>query len=465
MISHFSTLGAFDGVSDVALPSAVNLQKLGRTMAFIYAPIHRSTRLRIDSACLLRLIVWVTLLSEGSALVRRAICLRCEYLERLPAHVAMTTQYFDPRWKLPKKIYRADQVGSLLRPARLLDARDAFAAGEIDRSALRREEDAAVADVLLQQQGIGMPIFTDGEMRRDAWQTVFSQAVGGFVDQYPIMAIERPDGSKINVQMHTKTVRGKLCALGRLAQDDAMFLKDHAPGPFKVTLPSPANIARGSFRPGVTNSAIYPDRHALLRDTTVIVRDEMKALVEDGASYIQLDEGFTYHLTATDSKDVATAERDLARDIAAENECHDAVRSEAVTVAIHICRGSRVAWTHGLGGYDWLAERLFDALRVDRFVLEYDTASLGGFEPLRFLPKGKVVVLGLVSSKEPRLESRDELLRRIDAAAKFCSVDQLALTSQCGFQGSATRDGAHLDLDTQWRKLERIVETAREVWG
>jgi 5-methyltetrahydropteroyltriglutamate--homocysteine methyltransferase len=290
---------------------------------------------------------------------------------------------------MPKKIYRADQVGSLLRPPRLLDARDAFSAGAIDRSALRREEDAAVADVLVQQQRIGMPIFTDGEMRRDAWQTVFSQAVAGFVDRYPIMAIEQPDGSKINVQMHTKAVRGKLRALGRLALDDAAFLKDHAPGPFKVTLPSPANIARGGFRPGVTDSAIYPDPSALLHDTTVIIRDEMKALVKDGASYIQLDEGFTYHLTATASKDAATAEQDLARDIAAENACHDAVSSDAVTLAIHICRGSRVAWTHGPGRYDWLAERLFDALRVDRFVLEYDTASVGGFEPLRFLPKGK----------------------------------------------------------------------------
>lgn len=366
---------------------------------------------------------------------------------------------------MAKQVYRSDQVGSLLRPPQLLDARDAFKAGKIDRTALRLAEDAAVTDVLEQQRRLGMPIFTDGEMRRDAWQTVFSQAVDGFVDQYPLVDTARPDGTTIKVQMHTKAVHGKLRVVGRLAGADAAFLKQHARGPFKITMPSPAYVARGGFRPGVTDSAVYPDREALLRDTTEIVRNEMIALVKDGCAYIQLDEGFTHHLTAAASKDAATAEKDLAIDIAAENACHDAVRSDAVTVAMHVCRGSRVAWAHGPGTYDWLAERLFDALHVDRFVLEYDTDIVGGFEPLRFLPKGKVAVLGLVSSKEPRLETRDELKRRIDEAAKYCSLDQLALTSQCGFHAAAQRDGAHIDYDSQWRKLELIVETSREVWG
>jgi 5-methyltetrahydropteroyltriglutamate--homocysteine methyltransferase len=365
---------------------------------------------------------------------------------------------------LVKEIFRSDQVGSLLRPRQLLDARDAFKAGRIDQDALRREEDTAVTDVLAHQQRMGMPIFTDGEMRRDAWQTVFSQAVSGFVDQYPIVETARPDGTKARIQMHTKAARGKLRAIGRLAGTDAAFLRAHAPGPFKVTMPSPAYVARGSFRPGISD-AVYADREALLRDATDIVRNEMIALVEDGCSYIQLDEGFVYHLTAAASQDAVAAEKDLATDIAAENACHDAVRSDNVTVAIHICRGSRVAWSHGPGSYDWLAERLFDALHVDRFLLEYDTDIVGGFEPLRFLPKGKTVVLGLVSSKEPRLETRDELKRRIDEAAHYCALDQLALTTQCGFQGAAQRDGAHIDYDAQWRKLELIVETTREVWG
>jgi 5-methyltetrahydropteroyltriglutamate--homocysteine methyltransferase len=363
---------------------------------------------------------------------------------------------------MAKSIYRADQVGSLLRPSNLLDARDTFKAGKIGREALERQEDAGVLEVLTRQQQIGMPIFSDGEMRRDAWQTVFSQAVEGFVDDYPVVENTRPDGGTIKVEMHTKAIRGKLRAVGRLAEKDAIFLKQHAPGPFKITLASPAYVARASYRPGLSDLS-YPDRALLLRDTIDIVRNEMQALVKDGASYIQLDEGFAYHVTR--GGNAADSEKQLGADIDAENECYDAVRSDAVTVAMHVCRGSRVAWHHGPGHYDWLAERLFDGLRVDRFLLEYDTDIIGGFEPLRFLPKGKVVALGLVSSKERRLETRDELMRRIDEAAKHCPIDRLALTSQCGFQAAADRDGAHLDFDTQWRKLELIVETARQVWG
>lgn len=366
---------------------------------------------------------------------------------------------------MAKPIFRADQVGSLLRPASLLDARDAHIAGRADQAALWRAEDAAVDEVLAQQQRIGMPIFGDGEMRRDAWQTVFSQAVDGFVERYPVAELARSDSIKVPVQLHTKAVRSRMRPVGRLAQRDAAYLKRYAPGSFKITLPSPATIARGGFRPGVTDPSVYPDREALLLDATAIVRDEMSALVGNGAAYIQLDEGFTHHLFGSAGKDRAAAEQDLAGDITAENVCHDAVRSDQVTVAIHICRGSRVSWLTGTGGYDWLAERLFDALHVDRFLLEYDTSGIGGFEPLRFLPKGKVAVLGLVSTKDPRVETRDELLRRLDDATKFCSIDQLALTSQCGFQGAAARDGAHLDEATQWQKLELVCELAREVWN
>jgi 5-methyltetrahydropteroyltriglutamate--homocysteine methyltransferase len=363
---------------------------------------------------------------------------------------------------MAKRIYRADQVGSLLRPGNVLDARDAFKAGRIGRETLEREEDAGVLEVLLRQQATGMPIFGDGEMRRDAWQTVVSQAVAGFVEDYPVVENRRPDGTVVKLEMHTKAVRGKLRAVGRLAEKDAVFLKRHAPGPFKITLPSPAFVARAGWRPGLSEAA-YPDHASLLRDTTLIVRAEMQALVQDGASYIQLDEGFVHHVTRGGT--TADAETQLAADIAAENECYDAVRGDEVTVAMHVCRGSRVAWHHGPGHYDWLAERLFDGLRVDRFLLEYDTEIVGGFAPLRFVPKGKVAVLGLVSSKEPRLETRDELMRRIDEASRRCPIERLALTTQCGFQGAADRDGAHLDTDTQWRKLELIVATAREVWG
>jgi 5-methyltetrahydropteroyltriglutamate--homocysteine methyltransferase len=158
---------------------------------------------------------------------------------------------------MAKSIYRADQVGSLLRPSNVLNARDAFKAGKISREALERQEDAGVLKVLTRQQQVGMPIFSDGEMRRDAWQTVFSQAVDGFVDDYPVVENTRPDGTKIKVEMHTKAIRGKLRAVGRLAEKDAGFLKQHAPGPFKITLASPAYVARSSYRPGLSDQA-YP---------------------------------------------------------------------------------------------------------------------------------------------------------------------------------------------------------------
>jgi len=363
-------------------------------------------------------------------------------------------------------LYRTDQVGSLLRPAALLDARDAFQAGKITADALHAAEDAAVLEALALQQATGLSIYTDGEMRRDAWQTIFSQAVDGFVDDYPRVEVTRPDGSAIIVQRHDKAVKSKLRAHRRLAGVDAEFLARHAPGPFKITMPSPSAVLRFGYRTGVSEAA-YPTREALHADTTAIVRDEILALAVDGAAYVQLDEGFNSYVNAHWRKQLEREGRDpmdvLAKDIAADNACYDAVEGR-LTRAMHLCRGSRVAWSHGQGTYDWLAERLFDQLHVDRFLLEYDTDVVGGFKPLRFVPKGKVVVLGLVSSKEGALESRDDLLRQINDAAQYCPIEQLALSTQCGFQGAAQRDGAHMSIDQQRRKLELIVQTAHEVW-
>lgn len=363
-------------------------------------------------------------------------------------------------------LYRTDQVGSLLRPPALLDARDAYRAGELPLAGLRAQEDAAVLDALALQQQAGVSIFTDGEMRRDAWQTVFSQAVDGFVEDYPQREVQRPDGNTGVVQMHGKAVIKKLRRHRRLTGTDAQFLGRHSPGPFKITMPSPSVVVRFGYQRGITDVA-YPTREELHADATAVVRDEMLALVEDGAAYVQLDEGFNSYVDPDWRADIERDGRSpmdtLASDIAADNACYDAVEGQ-MTRAMHLCRGSRLTWAHGPGTYDWLAERLFDQLHVDRFLLEYDTEIVGGFEPLRFVPKGKVVVLGLVSSKEAELESQDVLLRRIDEAAKFCPIDQLALSTQCGFQGAAMRDGAHMTIEQERRKLELIVETARKVW-
>jgi 5-methyltetrahydropteroyltriglutamate--homocysteine methyltransferase len=366
---------------------------------------------------------------------------------------------------MAKKVYRTDQVGSLLRPQKLMDARDKHKHGKCTDAELDKIIDASILDALQRQKDIGVEIYTDGEMRRDAWQTGFAHAVDGFDPKYPILELKSPDGSVAKLQMHTQIINGKIRRKGRLTEREAQFLKKNSPGPFKVTMPSPNYIARMGYRSGITDK-IYPDQGQLHSDVTEVVRQEMKALVADGTAYIQLDEGFVYYVseTAQTWATVTDIEKALLADIAAENSCYDAVRDE-VTVAMHVCRGSRTSWMHGAKGYDWLAERLFTGLNVDRFLLEYDLDYENGFEPLRFLPKGKVAVLGLISSKEPRIENADEIARRIDEAAKFCSLDQLAVTSQCGFQAAADPDGAHISYEQQWRKIEVMMQVARNVWA
>jgi 5-methyltetrahydropteroyltriglutamate--homocysteine methyltransferase len=367
-----------------------------------------------------------------------------------------------------RNTYRIDQVGSLVRPAALLDARDAYKCGRLTHDELRRAEDSAILDALAMQHRVGVEIYSDGEMRRDSWQTNFSEAVAGFEADYPVREFTKPDGTIAKIEMHTKAVASRLHAVRRLAAVDAEFLRQHSPGPFKITIPSPSYVAWQSYRPGFTERA-YPTRQEMHRDLVAIVGGEMRALANEGAATLQLDEGFTRYVDEAWRHKLEEQGLDpiaaLQADIAADNECYDAVRRDGVTVAMHLCRGSRLSWQRGTGGYDWLAERLFEALHVDRFLLEYDSDRVGGFEPLRFLPKGKIAVLGLVSSTDPILESQEALLRRIEQAAQFCPLEQLALSAQCGFQGAGDRDGAHMTIDEEQRKLELIAETARRVWG
>jgi 5-methyltetrahydropteroyltriglutamate--homocysteine methyltransferase len=361
--------------------------------------------------------------------------------------------------------YRADQVGSLTRPAELKRTRVSFRSGQLSREALREAENRAILDALAHQKQVGMPIFTDGEFRRDAWQTDLSDAVEGFVEDYPVVKRTLPDGRVVELEMHTKAVKDKVHAVRRITASFLPFLKEHSPGPFKATLPSPAMASRGSFLEGVTDR-VYATRHELLADFLPIYQDEMRALAADGVAYVQMDEGFTSYVNDNWREGLRAQgldpERELAADIAAENACWDLLPAGLVTRAMHICRGSRTT-ARGTGGYEWLAAHLFDQLHVDRFLLEYDSELVGGFEPLRLLPRGKVVVLGLVTSKDPQLESEDELLRRIDDASKYVSIDQLALSPQCGFGGSA--DNAFMTPEEQWRKLELVVRVTDRVWG
>jgi 5-methyltetrahydropteroyltriglutamate--homocysteine methyltransferase len=361
---------------------------------------------------------------------------------------------------------RTDHVGSLIRPAALLDARDAYKAGHIGRDALRAAEDRAILDALELQRQVGIAVFTDGEMRRDAYTTDLYDAVEGFEDSYPVREETRPDGTKELVEYHTKAICGRLKPRRRMTAHESAFLKQHAPGPFKITMATPVRhfgIGQGPPPDG------YPSWDEVQTDLVDIFRREVQALADEGVPYIQFDKVITAYASADGLERLRQQgidpEQALAAEIAAENACYDAAAGRGITLAMHLCRGNRTAWSGGSGGYDWPAERLFRDLRADRFLLEYDTERAGGFEPLRFVPKGKTVMLGLVTTKSGRLERQDDLLRRIEEAATYCPIEQLALGPQCGFQSAADRNGAHMTFEEQRRKLELIVDTARKVWG
>jgi 5-methyltetrahydropteroyltriglutamate--homocysteine methyltransferase len=362
--------------------------------------------------------------------------------------------------------YRADQVGSFLRPAELLEARSSPAA---EPEALRALEDRHVLRVLAKQQELGFQVFTDGELRRRNFMSDFTDAVSGFDLGDAVartwQAGEAAGGAASKV---AGIVTGKLRALRRLTGHELPFLKAHSPGPIKITLPSATQFPAISWKRGVTD-AVYPDQLALLADIVSILKAELAAIAGEGASYVQIDAPRYSYFIDPRWRDWIVKEMGLAPDalldasIEADNACLDAARRPGVTLAMHLCRGNNRSHWYAEGGYDEIAERLFSRMRVDRFLLEYDDARSGSFEPLRFVPKGKAVVLGLVSSKLPALESPDALARRVDEAARYLPLEDLALSPQCGF--ASTMEGNLLSEDEQWAKLRLVVETARRVWG
>ena len=361
--------------------------------------------------------------------------------------------------------YRADQIGSFLRPAGLLEAREAYKSGSITLEQLRALEDTAILDVLENQRRVGVGILSDGELRRDAWMSGLADAVDGFVDDHRIRHWNLPGGGTLDEPSRGKVAGAKLRQVRRITGHESSFLARRASGPFKVTMPSPVYVAGSSYKEGITEAA-YASRGELLEDLVAIVKGEMQALVDEGVGYIQLDEGFASYVGLGARGDSGPTAAELATnletDIAAENACYDSLPRDRVTLGTHVCRGnSKSRWT-GAIPYDHIAEQVFSSLHVDRFLLEYDTERAGGFEPLRFVSKGKTAVLGLVSTKHGVLESQDDLLRRIDEASKFLPIDQLALSPQCGF--ASVSEGNLLTEEEQWRKLDLVVETARRVW-
>jgi 5-methyltetrahydropteroyltriglutamate--homocysteine methyltransferase len=361
--------------------------------------------------------------------------------------------------------YRAEVVGSFLRPPALLQARADHTAGKLKLDELRAAEDRAILSVFDGQKKAGMQLFTDGELRRGSWLTDMADAVEGFVADKVVLDWKGPGGGF--EASSAQAVGAKLRKTRKLTAHELPFLKKSAPGPFKITVPAPSNFMVSSYKRGVS-SKFYPTHAELLHDLVDIIRDEIKWLVAEGATYIQLDAPFYSHYVDSIQRgrlqrDGLNPDEEFKKSVAGDNSLLKDIPRGKVTVSTHICRGnSRSRW-YTEGAYDAIAERLFGSLDVDNFLLEYDTARAGGFEPLRLVPRGKTVVLGLVTTKTPKLESQDDLRRRIDEASRYVPLENLAISTQCGFASVAA--GNLLTIDEQWRKLELVASTARKVWG
>ena len=374
------------------------------------------------------------------------------------------------------EVYRADHVGSLLRPPELLEARDSHEAGRLSLEQLREIEDEAILQALEMQREVGIEVFSDGEYRRSWFSGALAESVEGVIDDPEPGPVNRwqgtqgqpADATTADIGFATQVVAAKLLQIRRLTAHESGFLKTHAPGPFKITMPGVMTRALAWHKPGLTDR-FYPTPSDLVQELVEILQREVQALLDEGVTYIQLD-SLRYVIELADVRrrqQMLQAGEDLDHaledTIAADNATLRNARRPGVTIAMHMCRGNnRSAW-RSEGGYDVVAERAFTSLDVDRFLLEYDTERAGGFEPLRFMPPDKVVVLGLISSKNPQLESQDQILRRIDEAARYVAVENLALSPQCGF--ASTAPGNMLTPEEQKRKLELVVDTASKVWG
>lgn len=358
--------------------------------------------------------------------------------------------------------YRADQVGSLLRPAEIVTARHA---GAITPDELRTLEDRHIQRVLERQRAIGLDVVTDGELRRSNFMSDLWDAVDGF--DFGDEITRSWSGNKVSAV--TGVVNRKLAQRRPLTGPELPFLQQHAGAArIKMTLPSATQFPAIAYKRGITDKA-YPTPSDLLWDIAEIIKKEMAALAGAGVHYLQIDAPrYSYYIDPKWRawlRDEFKVDPDASLDeaVRVDNACFDAARKAGVTVAIHLCRGNNRSHWYAEGGYDAIAEKLFGELRVDRFLLEYDDERSGGFEPLRLVPRGKLVVLGLVSSKLAEVESADDLRRRIDQASKFVPLEELALSPQCGF--ASTMEGNLVSEDIQWAKLKLVADTARAVWG
>jgi 5-methyltetrahydropteroyltriglutamate--homocysteine methyltransferase len=363
----------------------------------------------------------------------------------------------------PRPPFRADHVGSLLRPPELKEAHDRAKRGEIDRAAARAIEDKCIREVVAFQEAVGLQSITDGEFRRDWWHIDFLRGFDG---------VQTVKGATFGVHFQGADEQPPLMRVtGRIRRtrpsmlDHFKFLKSVTGRTPKFCMPSPAMLHARGDREALRKS--YPDLKEFWSDLTQAYREEIHDLYQAGCRYLQIDD--TTIAMMGDPK-VQEQFRKLGDEPKKDTEMYaDAVNAairdvpDDMTVAIHTCRGNFMSTWLASGSYDFVAETAFTRLKVDAFFLEYDTDRAGGFEPLRFMPRGKKVVLGLISSKVAELEKKDDLKRRIEAAARFVPIENLCLSPQCGF--SSTHHGNKITVDDQRRKLALALEVAQEVWG
>jgi 5-methyltetrahydropteroyltriglutamate--homocysteine methyltransferase len=360
--------------------------------------------------------------------------------------------------------YRADHIGSFLRPKDILDARERG----VSHDELKAIEDREILKVLAKQKELGFGIFTDGELRRAHFMSDLTDAVDGFdmgteSSRRFVAGAVTATAAKVMGVVTSKVVQRK-----KLTADELPFLKEHSPGPIKMTLPSATQFPANAYKKGISDK-VYPTYSDFLADITKIVADECRWLAEQGVAYIQIDAPrYSYYV---DPKWRDWLKNEFGRNpdemldeaIAADNAAFRAAKRPGVTLGIHLCRGNNRSQWYAEGGYDPIAEKIFNELECDRFLLEYDDARSGDFTPLRFVPNHRIVELGLISTKLDKVEKADDIIFRIEEAAKSISLENLALSPQCGF--ASMMEGNVITEAEQWEKLKLVVDIAKRIWG
>jgi 5-methyltetrahydropteroyltriglutamate--homocysteine methyltransferase len=365
--------------------------------------------------------------------------------------------------------FRADHVGSLLRPKRLMDARAKHAAGDITASALAEVEDDAIREVVAMQRDVGLQSATDGEFRRTAWHMDFIYSLGGVTQADEKLHVQFfNDGGTVDFAPAALRISDRIRLGETIFADHFQFLQQQVGEGVtpKLTIPSPSMVHYRGGRAAI-DETIYPDLEEFWDDLTAAYAEEVRRLGDLGCTYLQLDDTSLAYLNDPRQRDLIAS---LGGDREHQHELYIrninrvlAAKPPTMRITTHMCRGNFQSSWAAEGSYDFVAEALFGQLDVDGFFLEYDDDRSGGFEPLRFVPADKYVVLGLVTTKRGELESKDALKRRVDEAAKFVPLEQLCLSPQCGF--SSTVEGNSLSYDDEVAKLALIVETAAEIWS